>query len=72
MINLNVYKVILSFFSNPINCFFNNIIVWSLFWIMFLISSIIIIYFVYKYNKNHKIDELLTIIQLINILILLK
>ena len=72
MINLNVYDVILGFFSNPIKYFFNDVIVWMLFWIMFVISSIVIVYFVYKFNKNHKLDELLVVIQLINLLILLK
>ena len=72
MINLNVYDVILGFFSNPIKFFFNDVIVWMLFWIMFVISSIVIVYFVYKFNKNHKLDELLVVIQLINLLTLLK
>ena len=70
LININSYNFLLQFFSNPIYSFFNNMIFWGLFWIMFLIYSLLLLKLVYKHKD--KLYLVLIDVQVINILSLLK
>lgn len=67
-INIGFYKYLLNFFSNPL-IFFNNIFLWSLFMLIFLISTILLIKFVSIQDKFF--EYCVIVIMLVNIFMML-
>ncbi len=67
-INIGFYKYLLNFFSNPL-IFFDNIFLWSLFMLVFLISTILLIKFVSIQDKFF--EYCVIVIMLVNIFMML-
>lgn len=68
LINIGFYRYLLLFFSNPL-IVFKNFYIWFLFWLSFLLSSIVFI----KYICNHDDETLYIVIimMIINLVLLI-
>ena len=69
LINIGFYKYLLQFFSNPL-IIFNNFCSWSIFWVSFTLSSLLIIKYVC--NKGKTLNYFVIIIMLINVIMMFK
>lgn len=70
LINVNFYKNILSFFSNPFSELFYNFNLWIVFWLTFIIFSFILIKILFNYQKYlNDISVIVMIICILNLII---
>lgn len=67
LINIGFYKYLLKFFSNPF-ILFDNIFLWLMFWIVFVLVTYFLIKFLYVNNEFLK--RIVIVIMFINILLL--